>query len=343
MDGKKMFNHLFILTDDTGMMQHSIGSVPNLKYGYTTDDNGRALIACTMMYEKYKDDVYIDLIKKYLSFLMYAQEEDGHYRNFMSFDRKFIDEDFSEDCFGRCIWALGYLINADIDERVKLPAYKMIEKSLPLVDTLNYIRGKAYTLIGLSYVYNSFKNLDKNFVRKKMDKLAHDIIEKYEKNSSEDWQWFEDVVSYDNGIIPLSLLKYFSIAKDEKILNIALKTVDFLDSVCFKNGYFKAVGCKGWYRKGKGIAEYDEQPVEAYTMALMYIDAYKLTGDEKYKKRAIDCDKWFYGKNSKGLSLYDENSGGCSDGITEDGVNINEGAESLISIMISHCAIDQLK
>ncbi|WP_434578287.1 glycosyltransferase [Thermoanaerobacterium thermosaccharolyticum] len=343
MNGKSLFNHLFILTDDTGMMQHSIGSTPNPKYGYTTDDNARAIIASAMMYEKYKEEKYLNLIKIYLSFLMYAQDEDGYFRNFMTYDRKFIDDDFSEDCFGRCMWALGYLLDSPLDDRIKLPASKLIEKSLSIIDDLKYIRGKAYTLIGLYHIYNAENKFKRDFIKGKIAELTDDIIEEYEKSSNGDWKWFEDTVSYDNGIIPLSLLKSFVVLKDKKILDIALESLEFLDSICFRNGYFKAVGCKGWYERGKNIAEFDEQPVEAYTMALMYIDAYNVTGNEKYRERALACDDWFYGKNSKGVSLYDESSGGCSDAITEDGVNSNEGAESLISIIISHCATSELK
>lgn len=343
MNGKSLFNHLFILTDDTGMMQHSIGSTPNPKYGYTTDDNARAIIASAMMYEKYKEEKYLNLIKIYLSFLMYAQDEDGYFRNFMTYDRKFIDDDFSEDCFGRCMWALGYLLDSPLDDRIKLSALKMIEKSLSIIDDLKYIRGKAYTLIGLYHIYNAENKFKRDFIKGKIAELTDDIIEEYEKSSNGDWKWFEDTVSYDNGIIPLSLLKSFVVLKDKKILDIALESLEFLDSICFRNGYFKAVGCKGWYERGKNIAEFDEQPVEAYTMALMYIDAYNVTGNEKYRERALACDDWFYGKNSKGVSLYDESSGGCSDAITEDGVNSNEGAESLISIIISHCATSELK
>jgi len=343
MNGKSLFNHLFILTDDTGMMQHSIGSTPNPKYGYTTDDNARAIIASAMMYEMYKEEKFLNLIKRYLSFLMYAQDEDGYFRNFMTYDRKFIDDDFSEDCFGRCMWALGYLLDSPLDDRIKLPASKLIEKSLSIIDDLKYIRGKAYTLIGLYHIYNAENKFKRDFIKGKIAELTDDIIEEYEKNSNDDWKWFEGTVSYDNGIIPLSLLKSFIVLKDEKILDIALESLEFLDSICFRNGYFKAVGCKGWYERGKNIAEFDEQPVEAYTMALMYIDAYNVTGNEKYRERALACDDWFYGKNSKGVSLYDESSGGCSDAITEDGVNSNEGAESLISIIISHCATSELK
>ncbi|WP_434654955.1 glycosyltransferase [Thermoanaerobacterium thermosaccharolyticum] len=343
MNGKSLFNHLFILTDDTGMMQHSIGSTPNPKYGYTTDDNARAIIASAMMYEMYKEEKFLNLIKRYLSFLMYAQDEDGYFRNFMTYDRKFIDDDFSEDCFGRCIWALGYLLDSPLDDRIKLSALKMIEKSLSIIDDLKYIRGKAYTLIGLYHIYNAENKFKRDFIKGKIAELTDDIIEEYEKSSNGDWKWFEDTVSYDNGIIPLSLLKSFVVLKDKKILDIALESLEFLDSICFRNGYFKAVGCKGWYERGKNIAEFDEQPVEAYTMALMYIDAYNVTGNEKYRERALACDDWFYGKNSKGVSLYDESSGGCSDAITEDGVNSNEGAESLISIIISHCATSELK
>ncbi|SNX53834.1 glycosyltransferase [Thermoanaerobacterium sp. RBIITD] len=337
MATNKLFQYIFTLTDDTGIMQHSIGSIPDPNHGYTTDDNSRAIIAATMLYEKYKDEKYLKLIIKYVSFLLYAQSNNGYFRNFMNYNRTFKDESISEDCFGRCLWAASYLLKAAIPDNIKTAAILMIDRALKNINDLCYIRGKAYTLIGLYYIYKYGTIWNKEQVLKYINKLVNDILNEYEIHSSSDWKWYEDIISYDNGIIPLSLLKSYSIIENRKILDVAIESLDFLDSICFRHGYFKAIGCNGWYKKGHEVAEYDEQPVEAYGMALMYLEAYKIINNEKYKKRAIDCNEWYYGKNSKGISLYDDISGGCYDAITKNGVNLNQGAESITSIIISHC------
>ncbi|HHY79929.1 MAG TPA: glycosyltransferase, partial [Thermoanaerobacter sp.] len=127
------FQHLFKLTDDTGILQHSLYSIPDLTKGYTTDDNSRALIAASMLYEVYKDEKYLDLLKRYLSFLIYAQNGKGYFRNFMNYNREFIEEVGSEDCFGRTLWALGYLLNTNLSNGYQSVAVTLIKKALPNV------------------------------------------------------------------------------------------------------------------------------------------------------------------------------------------------------------------
>lgn len=339
---KSMYiDHIFNLTDDTGIMQHSLYSVPDPNKGYTTDDNSRALIAASMLYEIYKDKKYLELIYKYMSFLAYAQNNKGTFKNFMKYNREFTEDEGSEDCFGRCLWALGYVLNTSLQEGLKNAAVFLIKKAIPNVLRLNYLRGKAYSLIGLCLLYKAGINkFDKNQIKNSINLLSNDISEQYRTNKDEKWKWFEDTITYSNAVIPWSLLKSYSITKREESLDIALNSMEFLESICFKNGYFKPVGCKGWFKKGSLVAEFDEQPLEACETSLMYIEAYHVLKDKEYLEKAVQCSKWFLGENSKKVSLIDEDTGGCYDGITCDGVNLNEGAESIISKIIADMVVN---
>lgn len=333
MNNCTKFHYIIDLTDDTGIIQHSIGSIPDPKSGYTTDDNSRAMIAAYMLYKNERDTIYLSLIRRYISYLNYVQTKNGLFRNIINYNRNFMEDDVSDDCFGRCIWSLGYILNANINDGFNYAVKLMIDKALPNLNNLNFLRSKAYSLLGLYYIFRYEKNYD---IKRYIKKLTNDIIEEFNKNSSSEWNWFEDALIYDNGILPLSLLRSYLVLKDDKIKDIAFKAIKFLDNICFRYGYFKPIGCKGWYKKGAEIAEYDEQPIEACSMTLLYMDAYKLTNNEKYKKRALQCTNWYFGDNSKKIKLYDKDNGGCYDGITSYGVNKNEGAESIISLIISY-------
>lgn len=336
------YAHLFTLTDDTGIFQHSLYSIPDPSKGYTTDDNARAAIAATMLYQVYREEVYLSLLRRYLSFLIYAQNEEGFFKNFMNYNREFTEKKGSEDCFGRSLWALGYLLNVPFsDESYHNVAIRLLEKALFNVKKLYSLRGKAYSLIGLSLIYNSeaFES-DRGEIRDLVKSLSQDLLKSYYKNREENWKWFEDQMTYSNAILPWSLLKAYTVTKDEEVLRVAKESMDFLGSVTFKDGYFKPIGCKGWYKKGGKRAEFDEQPIEACESALMYIEAYRVFGEEEYLNKAKKCYRWFLGENSQNISLVDEETGGCYDGITEDGVNLNEGAESLISLIMTDMVVN---
>lgn len=349
---EKYGESLFIMTDDTGMIQHSNFTIPDPKSGYTTDDNARALMAAVMLYEKYKSTKYLKLIFKYLSFLTYAQNEHGGFKNFMDYNRNFIEENGSEDCFGRCLWCLGCVVSSPyIQNTIKYGALDLIKNSLPNVYKLNYIRGKSYSLIGLCVIYKSiYKNsailnyfdLDKDLdeIKNLIIKLSDDVLHDFENNSDENWQWFEDELTYSNSIIPLSLLKSYRLTKKETYLNAALKSIDFLDCIYFKNDYFKPVGCKGWFKKGDiSPAQFDEQPVEACSTAFLYLEAYKVTNKTSYLNKARLCSEWFTGNNCINKSMLDNLTHGSYDGIKKSGINLNTGAESILASIITQLLV----
>lgn len=326
-------DHIFHMTDDTGMFQHSIYGVPNLSKGYTSDDNARALIMAVKLYDQYRLKKFGRLIYKYVSFLGYAQNSGGTFRNFMGYNREFLEKDGSEDCFGRCLWALGYTFaNSATPQNVKKTAWKLIEQALPNCQKLVSPRAKAYAIIGLSYLDGEENNGC-------ISKLAASLAKQYDHYQDGDWHWFEDSMTYCNATLPWAMLRAGKVTKENRYQQIGFESLHFMESKTFHKGYFKAIGCKGWLEKGKEAAEFDEQPVEACETTLAFLEAYEISENKMYLDKANTCFSWYYGNNSKNLSLLDEETGGCYDGIELDKLNHNQGAESVVSFWMAYLAL----
>jgi hypothetical protein len=318
--------YLFAMTDDTGIFQHSIYGVPDPKKGYTTDDNSRALILAVMLLERFHREKYLGLIYKYLIFMLNAQNDNGKFKNFMNYNRDFLEEEGSEDCSGRCLWALGCAISSpSIPENMKKTCRHMLNKVLENWRELKSPRAKAYSIAGLCCLKESEE------IVCRIEELSMSLVEQYMKYKDDNWYWFENSMTYGNAFLPLSLFKAYKILKKQILLDTARESMDFLGSITLKNGFFKPIGCNGWYVKGKSPAEYDEQPIEACETLLSYLEYYETVKDEQYLNNAVRCFRWFTGTNSKGLTLIDEETGACYDGLNETGINYNQGSESLIS------------
>ncbi len=327
--------HVFRMTDDTGMLQHAKYGVPDPTKGYTTDDNARALIMAVLLYERRPVKRYETLLYRYMSFLLNAQNEDGWFRNFMGYDRRFIEERGSEDCFGRCLWALGFTIsNEYVPVNIRRVAKYLLDKALPNCNKLLHPRGKAYSIIGLGF-------LDDERIREMIRSLANSLMQDYYNHCKGDWKWFQDVLTYSNAVLPWAMLVAFKVTGEKRFKDVGLESFSFLEKHTFNNGYFKPIGCHGWFGREGKPAEFDEQPVEACEMLLACLKAYEVTGENGYLEKAKKCYSWYTGYNSKGVSLIDPETGGCYDGITKDGVNLNQGAESLISYYISVLSMER--
>ena len=330
-------DHIFRLTDDTGMLQHSRCSLPDPKHGYTTDDNARALIMALMLYEKYRRKKYLDLVYRYASFLLNAQNERGRFRNFLGYDRRWLEEEGSEDCFGRCLWALGFALSGrHTPGGVKEGLSHMLKKAMPHVKALAFPRAKAYSIIGLTC-------LEGEDIKELALELAQSLCHQYDEHKDGEWKWFENSVTYCNHVLPWSLIRAYRALGEKRFLDTAEESLEFLGKVTFRDGYFKPVGCKGWLEKGRIPAEFDEQTVEACEGVLAYLEAYEATGKGEYLQKAEKCHQWYEGMNSKGISLVNKEEGGCFDGLTPDGLNLNMGAESLVSYMISCLKISECR
>ncbi len=332
-------DHIKRLTDDTGIIQHAKFGIPNLKEGYCLDDNARALLMVLMAYRQTKDERALNLAPIYLSYVHYMQNKDGTFRNFLSFSRNFLDETGSEDSFGRTIWALGYLLaNAPNDAYYQTGKLIFFDAS-PNFEKLQSIRGIANAMLGISYYLRS--NPSDDSMTERLRNLAGKLIKQYEDNSSSSWKWFERLLAYDNGILPLALLHSADVLNDDKITGIALETMNFLTGITLKDGYLSIVGNEKWYKKEGERSMFAQQPVDALAMVLMYHQAFHLTKDKEYLTKLFSCFMWFLGENDLRMNLFDFETKGCCDGFESYGVNRNQGAESSLAYLISHLIVLQ--
>ena len=333
----QVFNdaHIFRMTDDTGMFQHTRYNVPDLDKGYTTDDNARALIMAVMLYEKNRKSKYLALIYRYLAFILYAQNENGHFRNFMTYGREFTETQGSEECFGRCLWALGVTLATPVMPRgVKDACASAVSRALPLISSLKCLRGQAYALIGLGFIDGTERD-------SLILKLADSIAVRFEQCAGEkDWRWFEDSLTYDNALMPWAMFVAYHKTGQERFLHIARESMTFLDQDAFRDGFFRPVGCRGWWIRGAEPALYDQQPVEASMSTLAHLAAYEVTGDKAMLELARRSFAWYSGENSCHESLINAETGGCYDGIMANGLNRNQGAESIVGYCIASLTLD---
>ena len=326
--------HIKRLTDDTGIIQHAKFGIPNLKEGYCLDDNARALLMVLMAYRQKKDALALELAPIYMSYIHYMQNKDGTFRNFLSFSRNFLDETGSEDSFGRTIWALGFLLAHAPNDAYYQNGKLVFFNASPNFEKLQSIRAIANTMIGISYYLRS--NPGDDAMTERLRNLAGKLIRQYKEVSTPDWRWFETLLAYDNGILPLALLHSAEILHDDRINEVALESMNFLTEKSFKDGYLSIIGNKNWFKKEGERSTYAQQPVDAFAMVLMYHQAFHVTNDKEYLKKLFTCFLWFLGENDIRMSLFDFETKGCCDGIEESGINRNQGAESSLAYLISH-------
>ena len=328
--------HLEKLTDDTGLYQHANFTIPNREYGYCTDDNARAVIAMTRHYAQYSEPQALRLLDTYFSFIIHSQNSDGTIRNFMNFDRSWFKNEPLNDAFSRVLWAFGTVM-----AQPPSPAYLSIAKSC-FDKSVEHIqkqlpRGMAYSILGMCDYLKQFPGASD--IKRQLELTADGLIVQYEENNYPDWEWFEDILTYDNAILPYALFVAGLTSGNKKYLEIAEKTCEFLLANIFNNEYFSFIGCKGWYERGGTKATFDQQPIEAASTVMMLRAAYDATQNDKYltlQRKAFD---WFLGQNELRIPVYDFRTKGCNDGLLRDGVNTNQGAESTLSFLLSLLAI----
>jgi hypothetical protein len=332
------FSHINSLTDDTGMIQHAMFAMPNRKEGYCIDDNARALLLMVWAGRDKKNKAAQLLLPVYLSFIHYMQSDNGYFRNFMSYNKSNMEICGSEDSFGRTMMALGYLVNEGASSLLVRTGAEIFCKAYQHIEHLNSLRGIANSMIGVCQFikYNYPDDLKKNLVRK----LAGKMADMYEHNKQKDWKWFEPVLTYDNAMLPLALLHAYEITRHENYLDIALESIDFLESKVFYEGILRPIGNRGWCNRGGISAQFDQQGIDAMAMVLFYRKAFEITHEQKYLSSMHESYQWFLGANDLGLSLYDPSTGGCADGLHAGGINLNQGAESTLAYWISHVTVE---
>lgn len=325
-------DHIFRMTDDTGILHHSNYGVPDLSKGYTTVDNARALIMAIKLYGQTQSKRVESMIYKYVSFLSNAQNAAGTFRNNMGYNREFLEENGSEECFGRCLWALcNTFSNSNMPDSIKKAVSDLIDKALPNCMKLTSSRAVAYVIIGLNYLGYEKTN-------EYISKLAATLADHYIHYKYGDWHWFEDSLTNCNAVLPRALLTAFKVTKELRYLKIALESLAFLEDMTFSESCFKPISTNGLYRLGNE-AQLDEQPLEACESTAAYVEAYLTTNNAEYIERAKVCFSWYIGRNSIRHTLLDYETGGCHDGIESGMLNPNQGAESIISFWLAYFEI----
>ncbi|MDH5782084.1 MAG: glycosyltransferase [Candidatus Bathyarchaeota archaeon] len=333
-------DHFKALTDDTGILQHTKYSIPNRKKGYTTDDNARALVACAKFLQLHRNSDVSNLANTYLSFLFHMQRPDGKFHNLLSYDRDFLDDMGSEDCIGRSLWACGYTLSANLSKGIKTTSKEIFDKGFRHSSSFKSPRAKAFTILGLCCYYEAFPhdhNLFKNIVSS-----SEQLLNSYQRASSSDWRWFEPYLTYVNARLSQALFGAYAVTGDERFLHTAKESFDFLVEVQIVDEKFVPIGNRGWYEKGGQRAIYDQQPIEASCMVEASLAGFHATNEEKYRKIANIAFKWFLGKNTKNVVVYNSTTGACYDGINPQGLNLNQGAEATISYLLARLELEKI-
>jgi glycosyltransferase involved in cell wall biosynthesis len=327
-------DHLDHMTDDTGILQHSLFTVSNYSHGYTTDDNARALLVSALL-DELGNNEGLRLSSRYLAFIGYAfNEQTGRFRNFMDYQRSWLEEKGSDDSHGRALWALGTVLNrCNIPAQNGLAAW-LFEHTLPAILLTTSPRAWAFALIGIHEYSQKFAG-DRRASQVR-DELAGRLLVLYQSNHSEEWRWYEKELSYCNAALPHALLICGKSIPNRAMTDAGLESLNWLvDLQRADAGHFVPIGSNGFYQKGGERARFDQQPVEAQAMVSACLEAYRITDDKRWNKEARRAFEWFLGRNDLNLSVYDPTTGGCRDGLHSDRLNENQGAESTLAFLQS--------
>jgi len=330
------FDHLRRLTDDVGILQHAKFIVPNRAHGYCTDDNARALIVVLTARDVLPESSeLLDLDCRYLSFLCHAfDEQKGRFRNFMDYERRWRSGEGSEDSHGRAVWGLGMAIALERSSDLGDVALGVFERAIPALTELRSPRAWAFGLVGIHSYLKRFGGDSE--VRRLRERLAGRLFDLYQANASPDWPWPENIVTYDNGKIPQALLLSGQWLQRGEMVEAGLRSLEWLiRTQTDGRGYFVPIGNRGWFRRDGEKARFDQQPVEAQSILDACMEAHRVTQDRKWIVEARHCLEWFLGRNDLNAPIYDYRTGGCCDGLTANGPNRNQGAESTLAWLLS--------
>lgn len=328
------FDHLLRMTDSTGMFQHARYTLPNFDDGYCTDDNARGLVLSIMLEELGKGEL-CSVADAYAAFLNHAFDSpSGRFRNFLGFDRRWVDEEGSDDCLGRAVWALGSCVGRSQNRGLQIWAAQMLGRVLEAVPPTTSPRAWAFALIG---IHEYLRRLSGDRLAGQIrEALSVRLLDLYRQTASDEWIWFEDVVSYSNAKLPHALILSGRWMGNDEMLQAGLSSLRWLCGVQRSpTGCFRPIGNDGFYSRGQQPAIYDQQPIEAHATVSACVEAFYCTHDTSWLDEARLAFAWFSGGNDLGQALYDSTTGGCRDGLHEDRVSENQGAESTLAFLLS--------
>ena len=329
-------DHLSQMTDSTGIFQHAILTVPNFSEGYCTDDNARAFILCTLLDELKEEPARVGTLSStYAAFLNYAfDEKTKRFHNFLSFDRRWLDEQGSEDSHARALWALGMGVGRSPHRSFQVMAGQLFARALPVVAEFTSPRAWAFSLIGI-HEYLRRLGGDRS-VSQIREALITRLMDIFDRASHPDWPWFEEQLSYDNAKLAHALILSGHKNGHQKVFDRGLKALRWLVELqTSENGHFRPIGSNGFYPRGGTRSNFDQQPIEAHSMVSACLEAYRATSDSWWYEQAQRAFDWFLGWNDLGLELHSVNTGGCHDALHVDRVNANQGAESTLAFLLS--------
>ena len=327
-------DHLRHMTDDTGMLQHALFTLPNYREGYTVDDNARALMV-SVLADELGHSEGAEIVSRYLAFICYAfNGETKRFRNFMDYQRNWLEASGSDDSHGRTLWALGTLLGRSNTPGLQSMAGRLFEQALPAILTTTSPRAWAFALIGIhEYLRRYDGDRRASQVR---EELAGRLLTLYQANRSDEWCWFEESLSYCNAVLPHAFLMCGQSIPNSTMNDAALESLMWLADLQrdkTNGGHFVPIGSNGFYKRGGVRARFDQQPVEAQAMVSACLEAHRITGDKNWYKEARRAFDWFLGRNDLHLPIYDPTTGGCRDGLHPDRPNENQGAESSLAFL----------
>ncbi len=337
-------DHLLRMSDSTGVFQHASFTVPNFAEGYCTDDNARALVLALMLQRLGKGSPRLHAqATTYAAFLNHAFDRNrGRFRNFMSFDRQWLEEVGSEDCQGHALWALGLCVAQSGQGSFQLLAARLFEQALPAASEFTSPRAWAFTLIGIDEYLRRLGG-DRR-VTQFRETFTSKLLQRYRDAATPEWEWFEEVVSYANAKLPHAMILSGRCMNNPALVELGLKALRWLIRVqTSKAGSFRPVGSNGFYPRQGERALFDQQPIEAQVTVSACIEAYQATHDATWLAEARRAFEWFLGRNDLGLALYDATTGGCRDGLHVDRVSENQGAESTLAFLLALAEMQALQ
>src|SRR5260221_4728 len=331
-------DHLYRLTDQTGIIEHAIFVVPNYPEGYTTDDNARALIVAILLEELGAGAVKgaADLASRYLAFLWLSLDPaTKRFRNCLSYERQSQEPEGSEDCHRRALWGLGTVLGRSKNAGWRGDAGRMVELTVPAAIDFKSPRACAFALLGVQEYLDSFPG--DRAALSTSDVLANRLLNSYRANHSDDWNWFENGLAYSNARLPQALIRAGMRAANQEMVSAGLEALDWLVTIqrCEVKGHFVPIGSQGFYSKKTEKARFDQQPIEACAVVSACLQAYRASGKGRWRKEAWSAFNWFLGDNDLQIALFDPTTGGCRDGLHPDRANENQGAESTLSFLMA--------
>lgn len=326
------------MTDPVGMLQHAVHSIPDRSHGYCIDDNARAL----MLAVRRDDHEAARLAPIYASFLQHGwNPQERRFRNFMGYDRQWLESCGSEDSNGRTLWALAVAATRPTSRGIRDWALKLFEEAGPFADELSALRAKAFAGMGGLELLRARR--DHDLARWLIEQSASQLMHFHFRYAREGWDWFEPELAYDNARLPEFLIRA-GMALDEPVMvERGLDTLRWLTRhQTSPRGMFRPVGCHGFCRPYAPPLTFDQQPIEAAATIDAAAAAYEASGGDEWRRVAHDAFSWFFGDNDAGMPLADARDGSCYDGLMATGINRNQGAESILSLHLAALAMREI-